>query len=205
MNKKAGIAVFASGGGSNAEEIFKYFKNHPDIEVVLLLTNNPNAYALERAKKFNVPYRVFGRDEFRQKDVVMGWLTEKNVTHVVLAGFLWLVPEYLIRAFPERIVNIHPSLLPRFGGKGMYGIKVHEAVRQSGEKETGMTIHVVNEKYDDGKVLFQAKCVINDADTPSEIAKKVNQLEYTSYPPVIEGWILNKLPATDVIKSVDAV
>lgn len=189
MSKKSRIAILASGGGSNAEEIFKYFQDHPAIEVVLLLCNNPEATVLTRARKFGIPSIVFGKQEFSESEIVLSWLKEKQVTHIVLAGFLWLVPDYLIKAFPDRIVNIHPALLPKFGGKGMYGMKVHEAVKQSGEKETGITIHLVNEKYDDGGVLFQAKCNVDVTDTPGEIAKKVHQLEYASYPKIIENWI----------------
>ena len=120
---------------------------------------------------------------------MLGLLKSKEVTHLVLAGFLWLIPGYLIRAFPDRIVNIHPSLLPKHGGKGMYGMKVHEAVKQAGDDETGITIHLVNEKYDEGRVLFQATCAVAESDGPEQIAKKVHQLEHDSYPRVIETWI----------------
>lgn len=189
MRKKSRIAVFASGDGSNAEEIFKYFRDHPSIEVVLLLSNNPAANVLIRAQKFGIPFKVFSKKEFIESEVVLHWLKEKQVTHLVLAGFLWLVPRYLIKAFHQSIVNIHPALLPKFGGRGMYGIKVHEAVKQSGEKETGITIHLVNEKYDDGQVLFQSKCDIDPSDTPGLIAKKVHKLEYAAYSKIIEKWI----------------
>lgn len=188
--KQHRIAIFASGSGTNAEEIFKHFQNHPSVEVVLLLSNNAQAYALERAKKFNVPAKVFNRSIFRESEEVLNWLKEKNATHVILAGFMWLVPAYLIKAFPGKIVNIHPALLPKFGGKGMYGSHVHEAVKAAGEKETGITIHEVNEKYDEGKILFQAKCIVIPSDTPDDIAQKVHQLEYAHYPHVIEDWIL---------------
>ena len=189
MSTKSRIAILASGGGSNAEEIFNYFQQHPSIEVVLLLSNNPHARVLERARKFGIPSKVFSRQEFNESEVVLAWLNERHVTHIVLAGFLWLIPVYLIKAFPDRIINIHPALLPKFGGKGMYGLKVHEAVKQSGEKETGITIHLVNEKYDEGKVLFQAACNVDDNDTPDQIANKVHALEYASYSKVIENWI----------------
>lgn len=187
------IAIFASGSGSNAEEIFKHFQHHKDIEVVLLLSNNPTAYALQRAQKFNVPTNVFNKTDFRTTEIVLNWLTEKGVTHVVLAGFLWLVPDYLLKAFPHRIINIHPSLLPKFGGAGMYGMKVHEAVKAAEEKETGITIHEVNEHYDEGKTLFQARCTVEPADSPEQIAAKIHQLEYQHYPAVIEKWIYGKL------------
>jgi phosphoribosylglycinamide formyltransferase 1 len=187
--KKFRIAILASGSGSNAEEIFKYFKNHASIEVSLLLSNNPTAYALERAKKFDVPTAVFTREEFKQGHAIQSWLAEKKITHIVLAGFLWLIPDYLIQNFPHRIVNIHPALLPKFGGKGMYGMKVHEAVKSNLEFETGITIHEVNEHYDDGKVLFQASCPVAPDDTAETIAQKVHALEHAHFPRVIEQWI----------------
>lgn len=201
MKKKANVAVFASGGGSNAEEIFKYFLNHKEIDVSLLLTNNPNAKVLERARKYEVPSVVFTKNEFVQGGRVEKLLSESNVTHIVLAGFLWLVPEFLIRSFPDKIINIHPALLPKYGGKGMYGDKVHAAVKQAGEKCSGLTIHLVDENYDNGKILYQAKCDIDENDTPADIAKKVLKLEHASYPKVIENWILNKLPALNNLKS----
>jgi phosphoribosylglycinamide formyltransferase-1 len=184
------IAILASGSGSNAEEIFKYFKNHPSIEVSLLLSNNPSAYALERAKKFDVPAAIFTRDEFKQGDLIKSWLAEKKITHIVLAGFLWLIPDYLIHNFPNRIINIHPALLPKFGGKGMYGMKVHESVKMNLEFETGITIHEVNEHYDEGKVIFQASCPVTSEDTAETIAKKVHALEYEHFPRIIAQWML---------------
>jgi phosphoribosylglycinamide formyltransferase-1 len=186
------IAVFASGGGSNAEEIFKYFQHHPTIKVALLLSNNPNAGALERAKKFNIPSKVFDREQFATSEIVLQWLEEEKITHIVLAGFLWLIPQYLTKNFPDRIVNIHPALLPKFGGKGMYGIKVHEAVKAAQETETGITIHLVNEKYDEGKILFQGRCSVESNFTPQQIAQCVLQLEHEHYPKVIEQWVLTK-------------
>lgn len=192
MSKKFRIAVFVSGSGTNAERIFEHFKNHDSIEVVLLLSNNAEAYALKRAAKANVPAKVFSRQEFRE-GIVLHWLKEAEITHIVLAGFLWLIPKELISAYPNRIINIHPALLPKYGGKGMYGSKVHEAVKAAEDKETGITIHLVNEKYDEGKILFQTSVAINSTDTADEIANKVHQLEYAHYPEVIEKWILGKL------------
>lgn len=183
------IAVFASGNGTNAEEIFKYFEHHPTIKVSVLLSNNPQAYALQRAEKFTIPAYFFNRDQFKNPGYLLDILVKHEVTHIVLAGFLWLIPDYLIKAFPERIINIHPALLPKFGGKGMYGMSVHEAVKIAGEKETGITIHEVNEQYDDGKIIFQGKCAITTQDTPEQIAAKVHKLEYAHYPKVIEAWI----------------
>jgi phosphoribosylglycinamide formyltransferase 1 len=189
MLKPARLAVFISGSGSNAEEIFLYFRNHPSIKVEMVLSNNPDAYGLERARKFSIPSRVFTRQQFRESDEVLQWLQDAGITHIVLAGFLWLVPSYLIKAFPHRIINIHPALLPRFGGKGMYGMKVHEAVKASADTQSGITIHEVDEKYDEGRTLFQAFCEIDPMDTPNEIAEKVQRLEHLHYPRVIEKWI----------------
>lgn len=191
MNKQFRIAIFASGSGTNAEEIFRHFQDHPSIEVVLLLSNNPEAYALQRAKKFNIETKIFNRIEFRESILVLDWLNERKVTHIVLAGFLWLIPGYLTSAFHNRIINIHPALLPKFGGKGMYGMKVHEAIRNGNEKETGISIHLVNDQYDEGEILFQATCVVEDSDTPEQIAQKVHALEYAHYSRVIEQWIMS--------------
>lgn len=189
MLKPARLAIFISGSGSNAEKIFSHFQHHPSIKVERVLSNNPDAYGLERARKFSIPTKVFTRDQFRESGEVMQWLQEAGITHIVLAGFLWLVPTYLIRAFPHRIINIHPALLPKFGGKGMYGMKVHEAVKDSNEQQTGITIHEVDEKYDEGRTLFQAICEVDLTDTPKEIAEKVQRLEHLHYPRVIEEWV----------------
>ncbi|MEI9919680.1 MAG: phosphoribosylglycinamide formyltransferase [Bacteroidota bacterium] len=182
------LAIFVSGNGTNAEAIMNYFRDHALIEVDLLLTNNPNAYAIERAKKSGVPSKVFSREEFRGEDVVR-LLASRGVTHVVLAGFLWLIPENLIKAYPDHIINIHPALLPKYGGKGMYGLKVHEAVRASGDTRTGITIHLVNTQYDEGEILAQESVEVESTDTPEEIASKVHELEYKYYPVVIEKWV----------------
>jgi phosphoribosylglycinamide formyltransferase-1 len=189
MSEKYRLAILASGSGTNAEEIFKYFQNHPSIEVVLLLSNNPQAFALQRARNFGVDAKVFDRPQFKESTVVLDWLHQKKVTHVVLAGFLWLIPSYLIQAYPHHIINIHPALLPNHGGKGMYGMKVHEAVKLSGDVKTGITIHAVDDKYDEGEIIFQATCPVHADDTPEQIADKVHQLEYKHYPEVIERWV----------------
>jgi phosphoribosylglycinamide formyltransferase 1 len=188
--KKIRLAIFASGSGSNAEAICRYFNNHPSIEVSLILSNNASAAVLEKASTFSIDARTFKKEEFKEPGNVLKWLHEKEITHLVLAGFLWLIPTYLIRAFPNAIINIHPALLPKYGGKGMYGIKVHEAVKAAGEKETGITIHEVNEYFDEGKHLFQSSCPVNPADSPETIAKKVLELEHAYYPKVIERWAL---------------
>lgn len=191
MTSKFRLAIFASGSGTNAERIFAYFKNHDQIEVVLLLSNNPSAYALQRAEKANVKAMVFNRMQLNGGEV-LSWLIENKITHIVLAGFLWLIPDNLIEAFPGKMVNIHPALLPKYGGKGMYGSKVHEAVKAANERETGITIHLVNEHYDKGNILFQGKVAINAKDSPDQIAAKVHELEYKYYPRVIEHWIWGK-------------
>lgn len=191
MNTTARIAIFASGSGTNAEAILNYFRDSHDINVVLLLSNNPSAYALERAKKFGVKSETFTRVQFRDSNEVLDKLQNENITHIVLAGFLWLVPVNLIAAFPGKIVNIHPALLPKYGGKGMYGAKVHEAVRAANERETGITIHVVNEQYDEGAILFQARCAVGISDTSDSIAGKVHHLEHEHFPREIEKWIRN--------------
>ena len=189
MKPKSRIAILVSGSGTNAEEIFKYFKHHPSIEITLLLSNNPDAYALVRAKKYGIDSKVFTKIQFRESEDVVDWLKETRITHIVLAGFLWLIPLNLIKAFQNRIVNIHPALLPKYGGQGMYGMKVHEAIKASAESETGITIHEVNERYDKGRILFQASCQVLESDTPEQIADKVHQLEHAHYPQVIEKWI----------------
>ena len=170
------LAILASGSGSNAENLIRYFAGHPDIQVVLVLSNRKDAFVLERAKNLNVPAVVFNKDEFYHSDKV-------------LAGFLWLVPASMINAFPERIVNIHPALLPKYGGKGMYGMHVHEAVVANKETETGITIHTVNAEYDRGDILFQSRCAVLPADTPEAVAAKVHELEYRYFPEIIEKWI----------------
>lgn len=184
------IAVLASGSGSNAEVIFEYFKNHPDISVDLVLTNNPKAFVIERAERSGVPVKTFSKDEFKSSGEVLQWLEEKSITHIVLAGFLWMIPVYLVHAYPNRIINIHPALLPKFGGKGMYGMNVHEAVKAANEKESGITIHLVNEHYDEGQVIFQKHCPLGPDFSPADISACVQKLEHQYYPQVIERWIL---------------
>ena len=180
------IAIFASGSGSNAENIINYFKNDSENVVKIVFCNNTDDYVLERAKRLNVPTIVFGRDEFYHSDVVLNELKRLDIDLIVLAGFLWKVPEAIIDAYPNRVINIHPALLPSYGGKGMYGMKVHEAVIAAGEKESGITIHYVNDHYDEGATIFQAKCTIVPEDTPETLATKVHALEYEYFPGVIE-------------------
>lgn len=186
--KRFNLAIFASGSGTNAEAIMRHFQNDPTVRVVLLLSNNPEAFALERARRFDVVTCVFNRSQL-QDGTVEKWLTEAGVTHIILAGFLWLVPKNILALFPGRIINIHPALLPKFGGKGMYGSKVHEAVKSSGESQTGITIHLVNEHFDEGKILFQATCAVHPGDTPDDIATRVHALEHEHFPKVIEEYL----------------
>jgi phosphoribosylglycinamide formyltransferase-1 len=189
MNQKYRLAIFASGKGTNAEAIIKYFKQHPSIGVELIVSNNPQAFVLERARKYGIHTLVLDRKEFNSE--IAARLSEYHITHIVLAGFLWLIPPALLKAYPHKIINIHPALLPKFGGKGMYGMKIHELVRTSNEKETGITIHVVDEKYDEGTILYQHKCEVVSNDTPEQIAERVHRLEYAWYPRIIERWVLN--------------
>lgn len=186
---KKRIALFASGSGTNAEKIFKKFQNHNLAEVALLLSNNPEAYALKRAEKFDVPTRVFNRKTFRETANIVTFLRSEQIDLIILAGFMWLIPENLVKAFPNQIINIHPALLPKYGGKGMYGMHVHQAVKDNKETETGITIHYVNEHYDEGQIIFQASCTLEPSDSPNDIATKVHQLEYKHYPNVIENLI----------------
>lgn len=184
------IAIFASGNGSNAESILQYFNSNSSIAVALVLSNNAQAFVLERAKKSNIPAKSFTKDDYKVPGKVLHYLSAENITHIVLAGFLWLVPDYLIKLYPDRIINIHPALLPKFGGKGMYGNRVHEAVKAAGEKESGITIHLVNEHYDDGRILFQKSCAVEPHFSAADIANCVLALEHKHYPAVIESWIL---------------
>lgn len=184
---KTRIAIFASGSGSNAQKILEHFKHHDQGEVVLILTNNPQSYVLQRADNFEIPSHVFTRNEFYQTDDVVKLLKSMEVDLVVLAGFLWLVPASLLKAFPNQIINIHPALLPKYGGKGMYGDNVHKAVLANGETESGITIHFVNEHFDEGETIHQAKFKIEPGDTLDSIKLKGQQLEHQHFPKVIEG------------------
>ena len=180
------VAIFASGSGSNAENIANYFKGSDAVEISLILANNPEAYVLERAKKMGIESVVVTGKEFRAADKVLEILKERNIDFIVLAGFLLLVPAKLIEAYPGKIVNIHPALLPKHGGKGMYGDHVHEAVVAAGDTESGITIHLIDERYDCGTTFFQATCPVLPTDTPHDVAEKVHALEYEHFPRVIE-------------------
>lgn len=185
---KTRIAVFASGSGTNAENICGYFKDSKTAEVVLILSNKADAYVLQRAKRLNVPACVFSKSQLSD-GTVLDILQDNKIGFVVLAGFLQKIPDEIVSAFDHRIVNIHPSLLPKYGGKGMYGDKVHEAVFAAKEKQSGITIHYLNERYDEGNIIFQKTCDIVENDTPATIAAKVHALEYECYPQVIDAVI----------------
>ena len=176
------IVLFASGSGSNVENIVNFFKENDKVEISKVYTNNPNAYVIERCRKLNIPCRVFGRKEFRENNAILQDLKAIEPSLIVLAGFLWLIPSAFVEAFPDQIINIHPALLPKYGGKGMYGSHVHEAVVANKESESGITIHFVNEKYDDGNIIKQEKCQLTANDTPDDVAKKVHSLEYEHFP-----------------------
>lgn len=181
------IAILASGSGSNAEQIMSYFEGSESISVVLVATNNPKAYVCERASMFDIPSLCFTRDDFRDPQGEFArQLLLYNVNIIVLAGFLWLVPSYLTTAYAGRIVNIHPALLPAYGGKGMYGDNVHRAVIDAGETQSGITIHHVNEHYDSGDIIHQATCEVEPGDTYETLARKIHELEHYHFPRVIE-------------------
>ncbi len=184
---KKRIAIFASGSGSNAQKIMEHFKYSDSAEVALVISNNPEAFDLQRADNFEIPTHVFDRHDFYESDEVVNLLKRLDIDLVVLAGFLWLVPENLLKAFPNKIINIHPALLPKFGGKGMYGDKVHKAVLAAGEEEHGITIHFVNENFDEGEVIYQAKFRVEPGDTLEVIKFNGQQLEHLHYPKVIEN------------------
>ena len=180
------IAIFASGSGTNAEQIIRYFAHSETARVTLLLSNREDAYALTRARTLGVETIVFDRSTFRESDRIPHLLAEHKIDFLVLAGFLWLLPTALVQAYSGRILNIHPSLLPAYGGKGMYGNRVHQAVIEAGEKESGITIHRVDEIYDNGAIVAQYKLKVLPDDTPETLAARIHELEYTHYPRVIE-------------------
>jgi len=184
---KRRIAIFASGSGSNAQKIMEHFKYSKDAEVSLILTNNPDAYVLQRADNFEIPSHIFDRQEFYETTAVVDLLTRMQIDLIVLAGFLWLVPEHLLKAFPNRIINIHPALLPAYGGKGMYGDRVHQAVLDNKEEESGITIHYVNERFDEGEIIYQARFKIDEGDTLEMIKFKGQQLEHQHFPKIVES------------------
>jgi folate-dependent phosphoribosylglycinamide formyltransferase PurN len=189
-SKTINIAIFASGTGSNAQQIINYFRNSTQIKVALIVSNKPDAGVLNIAKNENIPTLIIEKNVFFNSTDYIKLISSYKIEFVILAGFLWKIPISLLNAFPEKIINIHPALLPKFGGKGMYGIHVHQAVKNAGETESGITIHLVDEQYDHGKTLFQAVVSVDNDDSPEIIAKKVLTLEHQHFPPVIESYIL---------------
>lgn len=194
------IAIFASGNGTNAENIIKYFSGNKDIKVKIVMANKADAFVLERAHRLGIPTLYINREQWADATHILTLLHEQQIDFIVLAGFLARIPDALLHAYPNRIVNIHPSLLPKFGGKGMYGNKVHEAVVAAGETESGITIHYLNEHYDEGQIIAQYRCPVMPNDTPQDVATRVHALEYEYYPKVIEQ-LLIALPATDEDKA----
>ncbi|MEG2178128.1 MAG: phosphoribosylglycinamide formyltransferase [Bacteroidales bacterium] len=184
------IALFASGNGTNVQRICEYFKDSPEIQPVLILSDNAKAFVLKRAENLGVPALWISRNQLQDASFIMPILAKYAIDFIVLAGFLRLVPAYLIEAYPDKILNIHPALLPKYGGKGMYGSHVHEAVVKAKETESGISIHYVSAKYDEGDIVFQAKCSIEPNDTAEDVAKKIHVLEYTYFPQEIEKCIL---------------
>lgn len=185
------LAIFASGSGTNAENLIRYFRTKDSARVELVLTNRQDAGVICRAEELGVKAVIFSRDEFYGSDQVLELLKDRRIDFVVLAGFLWLVPDSLLVAYKDRIVNIHPALLPSYGGKGMYGDRVHRAVIENGEMESGISIHHVNQAYDGGDIIFQAKCQVMKGDTPEQLAARIHELEYKHFPRVVEE-LLNK-------------
>ncbi|MDR1743049.1 MAG: phosphoribosylglycinamide formyltransferase [Dysgonamonadaceae bacterium] len=183
------IAIFASGSGSNAENIAEYFSGNKEIQISLILSNKADAFVHERAKKWGIPSLTCPKKEFDEGKRILEILRDHNIGFIVLAGFLLKIPDTLIETFPKKMINIHPALLPKYGGKGMYGDHVHKAVVAAGETESGITIHYVNEHYDEGQVIFQAKCEVLPTDTFEDVARKVHKLEYLHFPKVIEQTI----------------
>jgi len=187
------IAIFASGSGTNAENMVRYFNQSDTIRIKVVLSNNPNAFVLERMGKLNIPAVVFNADQLNGGKV-LEWLNSYGIDYIVLAGFLKLIPLNIIRTFPNRIVNIHPALLPKHGGKGMYGMRVNEAVIAEGDTESGITVHLVNERYDEGSIIFQTQCPVLPSDTPQTLADRIHQLEYQHYPRVVQRFIEGRQP-----------
>jgi len=189
---KPRIAVFASGSGSNFQQITEYFSVKESIEIAGLFCNNPNAFAIQRAENLSIETFVFNRKQFTESDDVLNKLIQLQTDWIVLAGFLWLIPDTILNTYKGRIINIHPALLPKYGGKGMYGMNVHASVIENKEKKSGITIHFVNEHYDKGDIIFQAECLIAPADTPEILAAKIHELEKIHFPQQIEKLLLKE-------------
>jgi phosphoribosylglycinamide formyltransferase-1 len=199
IHRSARIAIFASGTGSNAQKIIDFFRNSPSVAISLIVCNKPGAGVLTIASNENIPALLIEKERFFRGDAYVPELKEQKIDFIVLAGFLWKIPSPLLQAYAGNIINIHPALLPGYGGKGMYGNKVHESVIGAGERESGITIHYVDDHYDHGDIIFQAKCPVLPGDTPASLAQRVHQLEYQYYPKVIgklmEKAVKDALPA----------
>lgn len=193
------LALFASGKGTNAQQIIQFFHQEAHevagrrVKIALIVCNKPGAGVLDIAENKKIPALLIQREEFFRGSHYLGELKERNIDFLALAGFLWKIPQELIRAYPGRIINIHPALLPAYGGKGMYGNAVHEAVIRAGEKESGISIHEVDELYDHGRILFQAGCAVSAEDNPESLAQKIHALEHAHYPAAIAQWMESKL------------
>lgn len=185
------VVIFASGSGSNAENLIRFFQNSDNASVIQVLTNNPRAKVLDRCKKLKVSALSFNKIAFIEREDVLNILKSANPDLIVLAGFLWKFPENILRHFPNKVINVHPALLPKFGGKGMYGMHVHEAVVREKEIETGITIHYVNEHYDEGAIIFQAKCKVLTTDNAEDIASKIHELEMKHFPEVVNDLLIS--------------
>ena len=183
------IAIFASGSGSNAENIIHYFSDNKRVEVVLVLSDKSSSGVLIRAQLHSIPTLIFTKNDLNESSKVHDVLKDYNIDIIVLAGFLLKIPLYMIKSYPNSILNIHPSLLPKYGGKGMYGMNVHKAVIENNEQKSGITIHYVNENYDDGAIIFQATCDIDEHDLPEDVKTKVQELELRHFPSIIESII----------------
>ncbi len=188
------LAIFASGAGSNADQIIKHFKNNPSVSVALVVCNKPGAGVLQIARNAGIETLLIERDRFLNGDGYVPFLQQHHITHIILAGFLWKVPVSILQHWPDAILNIHPALLPKYGGKGMYGANVHQAVIANGEKESGITIHCVDEVYDNGDIVLQVRCTVDETDTAGSLAAKIHQLEHAHYPAAIELFLKAKTP-----------
>jgi len=182
------LAVFASGSGSNALSLMQYLQNDSQCQVCLVVCNNPEAGVLKHAEKYQIPVLMLTRQNFKEQSFVLNQLADYKVDKIVLAGFLWLIPAFLIQHFRGKMINLHPSLLPKYGGKGMYGMHVHQAVFDNNEKESGITLHEVNEEFDKGKILFQAKFSITKADSVDSIFQKIRNLEASYFSVFVKAW-----------------
>jgi len=186
------LSLFASGNGTNVQQISEYFANNSEVNVDCVVVNKQNIFVIQRAKNLGIDCFYFNKEDFYNSNKVLDLMQQRGIDYIILAGFLWLIPDSLLKNYDHKIINIHPALLPNYGGKGMYGHHVHEAVIQAKEQQSGITIHYVNEKYDSGDIIFQAKCKIDAQDTAEDLATKIHLLEKQYYPQIIEKVVLGK-------------